>query len=285
MPTDQPTPTTPRDPWAHPDANAAPVPPPGTGHPVPQPGTGYPGYAAPQPGAGYPGYPAPQPGPGYPGYPAAPAAYPYGAVPPGLPGYVPDAVQVPRKYDQFAVAGFVLSLIGGSLVALVLGIMGLVRTRDGRAKGRGLAIAAVTIALVWVAGIFVVLAAQNQEPVSAYTVGDCVQVSASATAELDGDDAPTVPKVDCAVPHNGEVFATKTLPSGSYPGLAAVEQDAESFCLMRFDRFVGLAYDDSQLGFFYVYPQETGWFQGDRDVACVLLAGADVTGTLQNAAR
>ncbi len=278
MSTDQPTPTTPAGP-GYPSVPA--------GYPPAAPG--YPPAAAGYPPA--PGYPPAAPGyppaaPGYPpapGYPAAPAGYPQGPLPPG---YGAAMEQGPRKYDRLAIAAFVLSIIGGTLLALILGIAALTRTRDGRTKGRGLAIASLAISLAWVLGALVVVSMQNaKEPTSAYLVGDCVQVSSGAAANLDGSDAPTLPRVECTVPHNGEVYATKQIPAGSYPGVDEVEQDAESFCLQRFERFVGVGYDDSQLQVFYVYPQKGGWYAGDRDVACVVLDGVDVTGTLQNAGR
>lgn len=58
-----------------------------------------------------------------------------------------------RRKDFFAVAGFVASLFICIVpylfpAALLLGIVGIIRTRHGRRRGRGLAIAAVVICSV-----------------------------------------------------------------------------------------------------------------------------------------
>ncbi|GEL96352.1 DUF4190 domain-containing protein [Cellulomonas composti] len=280
MSTDQPTPTTPADPWAPPDATAAPhqpVPAP------PAPAAPAPLYAAAPPPLGTPytqGYPG---APAGTGYPSAPPVHPYGAVPaPGPYGY-----PGPLKYDGFAIAGFILSLVGGVLLAVIFGIMGITRTRGGRAKGRGLAIAAVAIGTLWfVAGIVVaVVVAVTTEPTSSYTVGDCVQLSVDGDAQLDDGAAPSLPMVACEVPHNGEVYAARDLPAGPYPGLQRVEQEARAYCTSEFESFVGLPFEDSQLSFFYVYPEQLGWGAGDHEIACVATAVDDVTGTLRGAAR
>jgi len=56
------------------------------------------------------------------------------------------------RWSVSAIAGFVLSLLGctgiGAILGLILGIVGIVVTRDGRRRGLGLAIAAIPISLV-----------------------------------------------------------------------------------------------------------------------------------------
>jgi hypothetical protein len=232
------------------------------------------GYPAGHPGPYPQGYAAGHPGPYQQGYP------PYGAVP----GPYPD----PRSYDGFALAGFIFSLLGG-LLGIVFGIMGIRRTRDGRARGRGLAIAAVVIGCAWailyVIGAIGTFRTLVAGPTSSYTAGDCVKVSTGAGQELESEVAPTLPKVACDEPHNGEVIAAKDLPAGPYPGEDPVLQDAEAYCLSQFESFVGLPFDDSQLDMFYVYPQQLGWSQGDHEVACVVTDAENVTGSLRHVAR
>ncbi len=186
-----PTPTTSGYPWAPPDGAtasgpAAPVPyDAGVGHPTP---AGAP-YSDPSTAA-----------PGPTGYPSLPPTYLHG---PGYPpGHGPVAYPGPRPYDGFAIAGFVLSFVGAVVLSVIFGILGLVRTKGGRARGRGLAVASLVISALW----FVA-------------------------------------------------------------------------------RFVGVPYDDSRLDFFIVYPQQIGWYTGDRLIACIVTAPEDVTSTLRGAAQ
>jgi hypothetical protein len=291
--TDQPPPTGSGDPGAAPlphdpatsgAEQAAPPSPPGSParpHGAPAaPGAAYPqGYPAGQPGPYQPGYPAGQTGPYQQGYP------PSGAAPGPHDGT--GAYPGPRKYDGFAIAGFIFSLLGG-LLGIVFGIIGIRRTRGGRAKGRGLAIAAVVIGSLWLLlyGIGIFLVATNGfTSSSSYTAGDCVKVSDGADDQLDSEVAPTLPTVACAEPHNGEVIAAKDLPTGAYPGLEQVQQDTEVYCRSEFESFVGLPFDDSELNMFFVYPEEQGWGLGDHQIACVVVDAEDVTGSLRDAAR
>lgn len=58
----------------------------------------------------------------------------------------------PPRWSATAVSGFVLSILGcvgvTAILGFILGIAGIVATRDGRRRGRGLAIAAIPISLV-----------------------------------------------------------------------------------------------------------------------------------------
>lgn len=70
-----------------------------------------------------------------------------------VPGYEsPSFPPQPVPWSVAAIAGFVLSLLGcmgiTSLLGIILGIVGISNTRDGRRKGRGLAIAAIPISLI-----------------------------------------------------------------------------------------------------------------------------------------
>jgi hypothetical protein len=110
-----------------------------------------PGYPA-APGAGQPGapgggYPAPA-GAGYPGTPGA--GYPY-------PG--PAA---PRRYDGVSIAALLTGLVGLAVVPIVLGVLGLGRTRRNGTAGRGMAIAGIVlgglqVVLYAVIGVLIVI--------------------------------------------------------------------------------------------------------------------------------
>ncbi len=115
--------------------------------------------------------PGPGPGPdpaqgfgfGPPGNPFGPPADPFGppADPSGLqPHQVYAQAVVPEKpgVNGAALAGFIVSLIGGVLVGAILCIVGLVQIGKRPQRGRGLAIAGLALTGVWIAGIVAVLA-------------------------------------------------------------------------------------------------------------------------------
>ncbi len=72
--------------------------------------------------------------------------------PPGGRGYIPPGGHTPPPWSAAAIAGFVLSLLGcagiTALAGLILGIVGVFKTRGGQRRGRGLAVAAIPISLV-----------------------------------------------------------------------------------------------------------------------------------------
>ncbi|WP_158507195.1 septum formation family protein [Subtercola sp. Z020] len=95
-------------------------------------------------------------------------------------------------------------------------------------------------------------------------VGDCLNQST-------GDTVSDVPSVDCAAPHELEVFYLLTLPDAAvYPALDELTAAASSGCGDHFAEYVGVPYEQSALAFTEFSPTETSWAGGDRTVTCVL---------------
>lgn len=126
----------------------------GSGYPAPGGGSpqqggayGQPGYPA--AGGGYPaagGYP----GPGGGGYPQQGGGYPAGAQP-----YAPNPYPGPGPADRtdgVSIAALVTGLLGTGVVAIILGVLGLRRTKRDGTKGRGLAIAGLVLGGLGVLG-------------------------------------------------------------------------------------------------------------------------------------
>ncbi|AEG45333.1 septum formation family protein [Isoptericola variabilis] len=114
------------------------------------------------------------------------------------------------------------------------------------------------------------------------TLGDCLD---TAAMDPDAEEFMSLPVVPCSEPHTGEVDAETTLsdadhPDG-FPGDEAIAEEADAFCLERFELFVGLAYEDSALDFWQFWPTEESWAEGDRLVQCVVESLEPVTGTLE----
>jgi hypothetical protein len=111
-------------------------------------------------------------------------------------------------------------------------------------------------------------------------VGECLNDTGAA------GEVSEVPTIDCAKPHDKEVYASATLPDGDYPGEDAARAQADSDCASAFTTFVGVPYVDSTLYLSYYYPTEQSWDGGDREVLCLIYDdGVKVTGSLEGAAR
>ena len=117
--------------------------------------------------------------------------------------------------------------------------------------------------------------------VFAIRVGDCLN-----TASLDStEEVSDVPIVPCDQPHDDEVYYAFNLDDGDYDE-DAITAEADSTCIAEFESFVGLAYDESELDYWRMYPTSGSWANGDREVLCIAWypAGQE-TGTLADSAR
>lgn len=148
----------------------------------------------------------------------------YGA--PGGPSYgtpfVPGAQPPPSK--AMAVTALVLALVGclgiSWLVSVVLSIVVLVKGKDGRAHGKGLAIAALVINLLWllvgialiVTGVFV---SSNYESIEDLKAGQCINASGLSGS---GDSVGLIKDIDCDKSHDAEVMATVKLTADEAAG-------------------------------------------------------------------
>lgn len=110
----------------------------------------------------------------------------------------------PPKTDGVSVASFVLSLLCCTgLIGLILGFVGLSRTKGGQRKGRGFAIAGVVLGIGSVlagigAAVFLVFFAQSVVTPDNAEAGQCVNVTTE-------DDSVFLRKKDCADEHDGEI--------------------------------------------------------------------------------
>jgi Septum formation len=102
-------------------------------------------------------------------------------------------------------------------------------------------------------------------------LGDCFNDSAFGTPE---ELAGEIRRVECASPHDAEVFALVTLPgepSGSYPGDDEIFRLGDQLCRDQFASYVGIDYLDSMWEFGYYSPTEESWRKyDDRLVICHL---------------
>jgi hypothetical protein len=115
----------------------------------------------------------------------------------------------------------------------------------------------------------------------AITTGDCIM-------DPGNGDISKLKMVPCTGTHDLETYAMTTLPDGEFPGESAVLEASDAYCLEEFERFIGLPYDDSELGMYTFYPSDQSWtWAGDRDVFCLAgeYEGASAPGSLKGAGR
>jgi len=233
-----------------------------------------------------------QPPQSYPQHPYGPPAgqQPY----PGQP-YRPNA-GAPSK--GLAIAALVLAILGffvvTVIVAVVLAIVVLVQSRDGRPRGKGMAISALAICALWVVGFIVLaVAVVNSQPerdssgqvvdggqvlVTGIRVGDCLTKQPDTSTQL------TVEVTPCSKTHRQEAYANFDLGDGDFPGQAEVDRLAEGGCFSRFEEYVGIPADESSLEVFYLRPLEESW-TADPGVTCLVSEGKSGTGSLKNSKR
>jgi len=183
---------------------------------------------------------------------AAPAGAGGGSAPePATPG--PAAAEVyggeRRGVSGLVVAGVILVLVAVAAAAVVL----VVATHGSRHK---------TVITYRPAAVFSLRA------------GDCLNSSPNGLS---------VTILSCATPHQAEVFATFSLTGTSWPGQAAVQQQADSGCANRIAGYLNPQLLNAGLTQQYVYPDQDAWKAGVRTAVCeVSSASGPLSGSVRN---
>lgn len=180
-----------------------------------------PSYGAPEPQSPYgaPQYGGPQQQP----Y-GAPSPYGYGPAHPGGPGH-----DQPSK--GMAIAALVLSFLACTVVAgivsIVLAIIVLIRGKDGRNHGKGLAIGAIVVSVIVLIGTVIAIVAiarvVNEQSISNLETGECF--NADDLTDETADNIGFIDKVSCTEAHDGEVMFTGSLTA----------EEAEAFLIRGYN--------------------------------------------------
>ncbi|EFE67405.1 conserved hypothetical protein [Streptomyces viridosporus ATCC 14672] len=222
------------------------------------------------------------PPPPHPHGPAAPGAGP------GSPWY-PVPAPVPPPLNGLAVASLVTSLLCLAPLGLVFGCVALGQTAGGRQRGRGLAIAGVSVsgAVLLLAAAVVAFAdirvwtlpapgddggatRPGRTTIASIGTGDCFDPQARPSV---GDPSSLgdgrVELVPCTTPHHGEVYGSFPLTEqGDFPGRDRITAIARPRCG---ELFMDYALDPMAFGrlqTYYFHPDERGWESGNRTVVC-----------------
>lgn len=205
--------------------------------------------------------PPPTGGAGGGGYGGGGYGAPYGQ--PG--GYGND---LPKKTDSVSIVGFMLSLtVCLSLVGVVLGLIGLARTRGGKRKGRWAAVGAVVIGLLVSIGsglVVTVLARYDSSSLSVEEVeaGMCVSPTFDDLHNVDFTE------VDCSSEH---LFEVVYAGDAGVDAAELVSDSAPSVCVERISsetpELIDILGDDHQFFVALERPREVS--PADRFVCYV----------------
>jgi hypothetical protein len=257
--------------------------------------------------------PAPS-APAYPTYPAAPiypsapqfAAYP---ATPGAPtpydAYAVPAAS-PAPFPAVGLAGLIaaalgaivacipqIALIGWVLLGagLVLSIVSLFLRARKWAGIAGLAVAVLGALIAAVIAFVLEVSPAGSSTADDIPGGEVVYASDLEVGDclpegLDGEEFFEVTVVPCDGPHLDEIYYEFTLPDGDFPGEDALADAAIRECEPEFEEFADIAYEESELDYWWLTPTETSWAGGDRTMQCLIYSyEGTVTGTLEGAAR
>jgi hypothetical protein len=221
-------------------------------------------------------------------WPAAPA------LTPGVHYYTAD--QPKSGTNGFAIASFVLGLIGGSLLSVIFGIIALNKIRQQPQKGKGLAIAGLCLTGAWVVGIVAVLVvhaqtASQRSPttgqitknghldVLSLQLGDCFQNPSGATPAA--GTVRQVTAVSCTTPHDAQVIALLPVSASAYPGKDGFHAQAVAGCNAAVKANLDQSKLTSTMNLLWLYPEQDAWDGGDHSISCVVVdASTDLTSSL-----
>jgi Septum formation/Domain of unknown function (DUF4190) len=224
-----------------------------------------------------PPYPPPPPGGQYP-QPGGQYAAPY---PPPVPGYGMQPGPQAQTTSGFAVASLVLGILGACLLSIPFGILGLMRTKPGGQKGRGMAIAGLVLSGLWLAAVVAAIvggafSSTHTTSVRNIRTGDC-------WADLPvGNRIKEVNTTSCDRPHSAEVVGVLTMKGGSFPPQSVLDEYRQK-CRSALSSYSSTALDDSSgISLAFMPPTQQSWNKGDREMVCIATFSSPRTGSIKS---
>jgi hypothetical protein len=199
------------------------------------------------------------------------------------------------KTSGWAIASFVLGLLGVVVLSAIFGVVALRRIKRLGQRGRGLAIAGLVLSGIWIVLIVAgagaaQLGSATRSPttgkithsgsLSAFSlaVGDCFNNPVGATS------VTSVTAIPCNQPHNAQIYAKFNLSGSdfSYPGTPALLRLATNGCNARIGSLDKSKITNS-MTIRLLYPLADSWLDGERTVACMIAnPTANITSSLLN---
>ncbi|CAL9437013.1 DUF4190 domain-containing protein [Streptomyces werraensis] len=194
--------------------------------------------------------------------------------------YGPYGPRPPAAVNGVAIAALVFGVLCFlPAVGLVLGLIALLQIKRRGERGKGMAVAGVTLSSLGLALWTVALVTGG---VAAFWEGFRDGARSDSVLSLRKGDCFTSPgglegwtvkahKVPCADEHDGEVFALVAVPGSDFPGDDSLTELSEDRCYERRSAYVMDGWSlPEEIGVYYFAPSEESWSFGDRSVACVL---------------
>ncbi|MGW1023163.1 DUF4190 domain-containing protein [Streptomyces sp. NPDC002577] len=229
---------------------------------------------------------------------------PMGAPPPYQPWphqpyFAPVLPPARPPLNGLAVAALVLGILCFlPAVGLVLGLVALMQIRKKGERGKGMAVAGMTLSSLGVVllAVFLVTGAASEfadgfrdAAREAGENGGAFSVDKGQCFDSQGDSlegvAYDVDKVPCAGEHDAEVFASFRMTGGTYPGDSRITEVADEKCYALEESYVMDTWampDDVDV--YYFTPTRQSWRLGDREITC-FFGSTDEGGTLKGSLR
>jgi hypothetical protein len=175
--------------------------------------------------------------------------------------------------------GLLSSFVAG-ILAIVFGIVTLVRVGKTGERGTGMAITGIVLGVMWTA-LTVLFIALGIYGASHGNVGS-LQAGACFDSTQPGQVSAQVRYVSsCSQPHNGQVVGTFVLAGNAWPGATAVSREAAAGCTAMIGGILHQQGPGNGIRWVNYYPGQQAWSSGTRTVSCVLVdPDAQHTGSL-----
>lgn len=187
---------------------------------------------------------------------------------------IPDPGQTDtgQPVNRWAIAAFLLGLVSLAPLSVIAGVIALVKARDGRTSGRGLAIAGMVISVLWTA-VWAYSAWPKNELItgtlqSAPTmrVGQCFQDTVNSPAS-------------CDQPHSNEVFAILAL--SRFPDSDPEQKQIEDRCKTELPKYSSSAGRDPKIQVDAWPPGTESRYMDSHEAGCVAHFGSDRVGSIK----
>jgi hypothetical protein len=226
----------------------------------------------------------------------ADAYIPFGVAPPPAPGfgyYAADA-SAPGT-NGFAIAAFILGLVGGVLFSVIFGILALRKIRERPQRGKGLAIAGLCLSGLWLVGVaagFALVSASTAQRSAAtgqitrsghlgvfsLRAGDCFN---NPTGSQPASVLKQVTALPCTSAHNAQVMALLPVAGSAYPGAAAFRAQALQGCRASIAASADHSKLTATMQLLWIYPEPQAWADGQRTISCLVVdSSPDLTSSL-----
>ena len=174
-----------------------------------------------------------------------------------------------RPVNRWALATFLLGLVSLVPLSVISGIVAMVKTRNGKEPGRGLAVAGILICVLWSA-VWAYIALPKSGLITGTLQSDRV-----GTCFADTINSP----VSCDKPHSDELFAMVSL--SRFPDSDHEQLLVENRCKAELSKYSATATRDPNLQV-DAWSPGTDWKQLDSHAAgCVAHTNSDRVGSIK----